>query len=288
VPSFALTTVLLLLLLPLASPAISCSEQEKGSLLQFLAGLSEHHDGLSAWRKIGTDCCYWEGVTCSADGTVIELSLASRGLEGSISPSLADLTNLWRLNLSYNSSGGLPSELLASNTIAVLDVSFNKLSQVLQQDDLISSSEPDHRSSLQVLNISSNLFAGEFPSILWESKSHLVALNASNNSFHGWMPSSFCISSPSFAMLDLCYNQFSGRIPAGLGNCSALKVLKAGHNRLTGTLPDEIFNASSLEHLSFPNNGLLGTLDGTRIVNLRNLAILDFGGNRLMERFQTR
>jgi Leucine-rich repeat (LRR) protein len=82
-------------------------------------------------------------------------------------------------------------------------------------------------------------------------------------------------------MLDLCYNQFSGRIPAGLGNCSALKVLKAGHNRLTGTLPDEIFNASSLEHLSFPNNGLLGILDGARILNLRNVAILDLGGNRL-------
>ncbi|CAL4889887.1 unnamed protein product [Urochloa decumbens] len=239
-PSFSLATVLLLMI-PLASPATSCTEKEKGSLLQFLAGLSEDNGLSASWRN-GTDCCKWEGITCSADGMVVEVSLASRGLEGSISPSLAGLTNLQRLNLSYNSfSGGLPSELLASNIIVVLD----------------------------------------FTSIMWENNSNLVVLNASNNSFQGWIPSSFCISSPSFSMLDLCYNQFSGRIPAGLGNCSALKVLMAGHNQLTGILPDELFNASSLEYLSFPNNDLLGILDGARMINLRNLAILDLGGNRL-------
>nr|CAB3445644.1 unnamed protein product [Digitaria exilis] len=135
-----------------------------GSLLRFLTGLSEDKGLATAWRN-HTDCCKWEGITCSADGMVVQVSLASRGLEGSISPSLADLTNLLHLNLSYNSfSGGLPSELLASNIIVVLDVSFNQLSRVLQQEDL-SSSVPDHRPSLQVLNISSNLFTGEFPSI---------------------------------------------------------------------------------------------------------------------------
>ncbi|TKW37921.1 hypothetical protein SEVIR_1G080800v4 [Setaria viridis] len=274
-PSIALATVLLL---SLASPATSCSEQEMSSLLQFLAGLSEHNGLSASWRN-GTDCCKWEGITCSADGMVIEIFLASRGLEGSISPSLADLSNLQRLNLSYNSfSGGLPSELLTSNIIIFLDVSFNQLSRVLQQN--LSSSVPDHR-SLQVLNISSNLFTGEFPSILWENKFNLVVLNASNNSFQGWMPSSFCISSTSFAELDLSYNQFSGSIPSGLGKCSALRVLKAGHNNLNRTLPDDLFNVSSLEYLSFPDNGLRGILDGAHMMNLRNLAILDLGGNML-------
>nr|CAB3445643.1 unnamed protein product [Digitaria exilis] len=169
-----LLLLLLLLLLSLASPATSCTEQERGSLLRFLTGLSEDN-GLSALWRNGSDCCKWEGITCSADGMVVELSLASRGLEGSVSPSLADLTNLMHLNLSYNSfSGGLPSELLASNIIVVLDVSFNHLSRVLQQEDL-RSSLPDHRPSLQVLNISSNLFTEEFPSIVWENKTfHLV------------------------------------------------------------------------------------------------------------------
>lgn len=195
----------------------------------------------------GSNCCNWEGITCDGQEAVIEISLASRGLEGRLSPSLGELTSLRHLNLSYNSfSGDLPSKLLTSRSIAVLDVSFNHFSRVLQHQQGINSSL-----SLQVLNISSNLFAGEFSPILWDKMSNLVALNASNNSFQGWIPSSFCISSLSFAVLDLTYNQFRGSIPAGLGECSALKVLRAGHSNLTGTLPDELFNASSLEHLSF-------------------------------------
>ncbi|KAF8685370.1 hypothetical protein HU200_043994 [Digitaria exilis] len=273
---FAITV----LLLSLASDARPCSDHEKSSLLRFITGLSLDGGLAMSWRRNGTaSCCSWEGIACDGDGAVIEVSLPGRGLQGSISPALGDLTGLRCLNLSHNSlSGGLPSELLASNIIVVLDVSFNQLSRVLQQEDL-SSSVPDHRPSLQVLNISSNLFTGEFPSIVWENKSNLVVLNASNNSFQGWMPSSFCISSPFFAELDLSYNQFSGSISPGLGNCSALVVLKAGHNQLSGALPDELFNVSSLEHLAFPNNYLYGALDS--VINLRNLAILDLGGNML-------
>ncbi|KQJ93384.1 hypothetical protein BRADI_3g04217v3 [Brachypodium distachyon] len=109
---------------------------------------------------------------------------------------------------------------------------------------------------------------------------NLVALNASNNSFTGKIPTHICNSSPSFAVLELCFNHFSGSIPPGIGNCSMLKVLKAGHNNLSGTLPEEIFNATSLECLSFPNNALHGVLDGPHIINLRNLSTLDLGGNR--------
>ncbi|KAK3152168.1 hypothetical protein QOZ80_2BG0155330 [Eleusine coracana subsp. coracana] len=261
--------------------ASSCTEQEKGSLLQFLAGLSQDNGLAASWRS-GSNCCKWEGITCggNGNGAVTEISLALRGLEGRLSPFLGNLTSLQHLNLSYNSfSGDLPSELLSSSSITVLDVSFNHLSRVLQHQQKHNSSVP-----LQVLNISSNHFTGEFSSILWEKKSDLVALNASNNSFHGWMPSSFCVSSLSFAVLDLCHNQFRGNIPAGLGKCSALKVLRAGHNNLNGTLPDELFNASSLEHLSFEENSLHGILDGARIINLRNLSVLNLEGNNFVGR----
>ncbi|XP_012701755.1 receptor like protein 3 [Setaria italica] len=109
---------------------------------------------------------------------------------------------------------------------------------------------------------------------------NLIALNASNNSFTGQIPTHFCNISPSFAVLQLCFNKLSGNIPPGLGDCSKLRVLKAGHNNLSGTLPDELFNATSLEHLSFPRNGLQGMLDDTHIFKLRNLAILDLGENK--------
>ncbi|KAL6629147.1 hypothetical protein ACP70R_028912 [Stipagrostis hirtigluma subsp. patula] len=268
-----------LLLIVFLPPTSSCTEQEKSSLLQFLGGISQDGGLGLLWQK-STDCCTWEGIGCGADGTVTDISLASKGLEGQVSASLGELTGLLRLNLSHNMlSGGLPLELMLSNSIIVLDVSFNRLN-----GDLPELPSPSPRRPLQVLNISSNLFTGQFPSTTWEVMNNLVALNASNNSFTGQIPSHLCSSSPTLTVITLCYNQLSGSIPPALGNCSMLKVLKAGHNKLTGPLPDELFNATSLEYLSFPNNGLHGILDGARIINLRNLLILDLGGNNFSGR----
>ncbi|XP_062218231.1 receptor-like protein 2 [Phragmites australis] len=270
---------LALLLFAFLQPTSSCTEQEKSCLLQFLAGLSQDGGLALSWQN-GTHCCTWEGVACGADGTVTDVSLTSKGLEGHISASLGELTGLLRINLSHNMlSGGLPLELMSSNSIVVLDVSFNRLNGDLRE---LPSSTPGR--PLQVFNISSNLFTGQFPSKTWEVMNSLVALNASNNSFTGQIPSHFCSSSPGLTVIALCYNQLSGSIPPELGNCSMLKVLKAGHNNLTGPLPGELFSATSLEYLSFPNNGLQGILDGARIINLRNLETLDLGGNNFTGR----
>uniref|UniRef100_A0A8R7QQQ3 Leucine-rich repeat-containing N-terminal plant-type domain-containing protein n=1 Tax=Triticum urartu TaxID=4572 RepID=A0A8R7QQQ3_TRIUA len=278
-PSFTVPPVVLFVVLHiLASPATACTEQEKHNLLRFLAGLSRDGGLATSWRDNSTNCCKWEGVVCNEDEAVTEVSLGSKGLEGCISPSLADLTSLLHVNLSYNSfSGGLLPELMSSGSIIILDVSFNQLNGPLPDlPYLVTTNRP-----LQVLNISSNQFSSKFPSATWKVMKNLIALNASNNSFTGNIPSSLCLGSPYFVLLDLCYNQLSGNIPTALGDCSKLKVLKVGHNNLSGTLPVEIFHAASLEYLSFPNNGLQGELDGAHIVKLSNIRTLDLGGNHI-------
>ncbi|XP_015689293.1 receptor-like protein 3 [Oryza brachyantha] len=265
----------IMLLLIFISPVSSCAEQESHSLLQFLAGLSQDGGLAASWQN-STGCCTWEGIICSAEGAVSEILLASRGLEGKISPSLGELTGLSRLNLSHNSlSGVLPAQLMSSGSITVLDVSFNRLNGHLPELNSSVSDQP-----LQVLNISSNRLTGEFSSTIWEKMRSLVAINASNNSFTGYIPFSFCISSPSLAMLDVSYNQFSGNIPPGIGKCTGLRMLKAGHNNISGTLPDDLFQVKSLEYLSFPKNGLQGTINGALMIKLSNLVFLDLGGNR--------
>uniref|UniRef100_A0A453NDH4 Uncharacterized protein n=1 Tax=Aegilops tauschii subsp. strangulata TaxID=200361 RepID=A0A453NDH4_AEGTS len=269
-PFLGLALVLLISLVP---PTSSCTEQEKSSLLQLLAGFSQDGGLAASWRK-DTDCCTWEGITCSPNRTVSDVLLASRGIEGSISQFLGNLTGLLRLNLSCNSlSGGLPLELVSSSSIIVLDVSFNRLTGGLSE---LPSSTPAR--PLQVVNVSSNLFTGRFPST-WEVMKSLVALNAKNNSFTGQLPTILCLSAPSFTVLELSFNEFSGNIPPGLGNCSMLKLLSAGYNNLSGTLPDDVFKVTSLEHLSLPNNWLEGALNG--IIKLKNLVSLDLGGNEL-------
>ncbi|CAL4999850.1 unnamed protein product [Urochloa decumbens] len=271
----------LVMLISLASLAYSCTEHEKSSLLQFVTDLS-HDGGLTGLWDNGTDCCKWEGITCSSGTTVTDVLLSSRSLHGHISPSLGNLTGLLRLNLSHNLlSGGLPLELVSSHSIVVLDVSFNKLNGELQE---LKSSAPMR--PMKVLNISSNFFTGHFPYTTWEVMKSLVALNASNNSFTGQIQPTFCISSPSFAVLELSYNRFSGSIPTVLGNCSMLRVLKANHNILSGTLPDELFNATSLEYLSFSSNALQGILDAMNIAKLKNLKFLILEKITSLERFQ--
>ena len=158
VPFFGLAVAVLL---SLASPASSCTEQERRSLVDFLGGLAPGiNGGLNVSWVNGTDCCKWEGIICGSDETVTDVLLASRGLKGVISPSLGNLTGLLRVNLSHNSLGGsLPTELVFSRSILVLDVSFNRLNGHLQE---LQSSNPGL--PLQVLNISSNLFTGKFPS----------------------------------------------------------------------------------------------------------------------------
>jgi Leucine-rich repeat (LRR) protein len=265
------------ILVSLVSLDASCTEQERSSLLQFVSELSQDGGLSTSWGN-ASDCCKWEGIACNSDGTITDVFLASRSLQGHISPSLGNLTGLLRLNLSNNMlSGGLPLELLSSNSILVLDVSFNQLNGDMEDLARLAPHRP-----LQVLNISSNLFTGQFTSTTWRGMVNLATLNASNNSFTGKMPTHFCSISPSFAVLELSYNRFSSAVSQGLRNCSMLRVLKAGHNNLSGSLPDELFSATSLEHLSFPDNNLNGVLDGSRIINLRNLATLDLGRNNLI------
>uniref|UniRef100_K3Z0H8 Leucine-rich repeat-containing N-terminal plant-type domain-containing protein n=1 Tax=Setaria italica TaxID=4555 RepID=K3Z0H8_SETIT len=263
-PPIHLLGLALLLLPSLPSPTSSCTKQEKVSLLRFLEGLSQDSGLTASWRN-DTNCCMWKGIICDADDAVKEISLASMSLEGRISSaSLGNLTSMLSLNLSCNSlSGDLPEELLLSRSMVVFDVSFNNLN-----GDLHKLPSTTGR-PMQVINISSNRFAGQIPSTTLESMENLVAINMSNNSFTGKIPSTICAKNHSF------------HIPVGLGSCSALRVLKAGHNKLTGTLPDELYNATSLEHLSFPNNRLQGALSPEYIVKSNNLVILDLAENEL-------
>ncbi|XP_020393969.1 tyrosine-sulfated glycopeptide receptor 1 [Zea mays] len=268
--------ILLLLLQCLCSRAGACTGEEREALLSVLADLSPPPgDGLNAsWRGGSPDCCTWDGVGCGSDGAVTRVWLPRRGLSGTISPALANLSALTHLNLSGNSLGGaFPAALLSLPSAAVVDVSYNRLSGSLP--DL---PPPVGVLPLQALDVSSNNLAGRFPSAIWAHTPSLVSLNASNNSFHGAIPS-FCASATALAVLDLSVNQLGGGIPAGFGNCSQLRVLSVGRNNLTGELPSDVFDVKPLQQLLIPSNKIQGRLDPGRIAKLSNLVSLDLSYN---------
>ncbi|KAL6195057.1 hypothetical protein ACLB2K_030679 [Fragaria x ananassa] len=80
-------------------------------------------------------------------------------------------------------------------------------------------------------------------------------------------------------VLDFSYNKFNGTISPGLGECSKLKVFRAGNNNLSGILPEDMYNVTTLEQISLPQNSLYGVLSHG-ILNLTNLAILDLHFNQ--------
>ncbi|KAA8540189.1 hypothetical protein F0562_024248 [Nyssa sinensis] len=251
----------------------SCNQLDRDSLLSFTLNISSTPSPLN-WSA-AVNCCLWEGIACDSNDRVISLWLPLRGLRGSISPSIANLSSLSRLNLSHNwLSGPLPDELFTSlNSLEIIDLSYNLLSgQLLSSDRL-----PDN---IQTVDLSSNHFNGTIQFSFLLPAQNLITLNVSNNSFAGPLPTSICINSPSVQFLDFSFNEFSDQIPQGLGGCSKLEVFRAGFNSLSGLLHHDIFNAGALQEISLPVNRLSGTI-GDGIVKLTNLRILELFGNQL-------
>uniref|UniRef100_A0A0E0E5P2 non-specific serine/threonine protein kinase n=1 Tax=Oryza meridionalis TaxID=40149 RepID=A0A0E0E5P2_9ORYZ len=274
--------LVLLLAISICGRAAACAEAERTALLSFLDEASPPAgDGILADWRGSPDCCRWDGVGCggagNGGGAVTRLSLPGRGFNGTISPSISNLTALTHLNLSGNSlTGQFPEVLFSLPNVITVDVSYNCLSGELPT--VATGATARGGLSLEVLDVSSNLLAGQFPSAIWEHTPRLVSLNASNNSFHGSIPS-LCVSCPSLAVLDLSVNVLSGVISPGFGNCSQLRVFSAGRNNLTGELPDELFDVKPLQHLQLPSNQIEGRLDQESLAKLTNLITLDLSYN---------
>ncbi|KAJ0806127.1 putative leucine-rich repeat-containing, plant-type, leucine-rich repeat domain superfamily [Helianthus annuus] len=81
-----------------------CVDKERHDLLHFKPYISQNPiDPLPTWtteEEATNDCCKWEGVTCdNQTGHVTSLDLSHGHLEGKISPSLLNLSDLNHLDL---------------------------------------------------------------------------------------------------------------------------------------------------------------------------------------------
>ncbi|CAI9757748.1 unnamed protein product [Fraxinus pennsylvanica] len=244
-------------------------------LLVFLGCAVNRSSGESFLFCIYLPWLIWEGVGCDESDRVNSLLLPSKGLVGTISPFIVNLTSLSTLNLSQNwLSGPIPDGFfMALNRLVIIDISHNRLTGQLSDSDKL-------MSTVTIVDLSSNHFYGRIQSSFLQPALNLQRFDVSNNSFSGSIPSSVCRFSHSIVHLDFSNNDFVGPILQGFGQCPNLLRLRAGFNNLSGAIPNDIYTVSALQELYLPANKLSGVIDGS-IVNLINLRNLSLYGNEL-------
>ncbi|KAG2648608.1 hypothetical protein PVAP13_1NG058300 [Panicum virgatum] len=245
------------------------------------------------------------------DGAVEAVSLPSKRLEGSVSPSLGGLASLSRLNLSGNSlSGALPWEIMSNSftgqfplwetmqSLAVLNASRNSFTGLLPS--FFCASAP----SFAVLDVSYNHFSGGIPPELG-SCSVLRVLKAGQNNLTGNLPDELftataleylsfhdnylqgvldgarLIKLSNLAVLDLGGNNFSGDIPDSICRLKRLKELRLDRNNMTGELPSTMGSCIELTTINLKNNYFTGDLHKVNFSILSNLRTLDVSWNSL-------
>jgi PKD repeat protein len=203
----------------------------------------------------GTECT-WYGVTCDAAQTTVLQLFLSDNLAGPLPTSLANLTNLQLLNLSYNRlTGSIPSQLGNLTSLTTLQLDINQLAGSIP-------SQLGNLSNLKYLVLSYNQLTGSIPSQLG-NLTNLQGLGLDHNQLTGAIPTQLG-NFTNLTNLELNNNQLTGSIPSQLGNLAHLQQLYLNANMLTGSITTSLENLTSLSDgsLNLNYNALYST-DGT-------------------------
>ncbi|KAG8097894.1 hypothetical protein GUJ93_ZPchr0013g35424 [Zizania palustris] len=162
----------------------SASDHQGDALFDMKLKLNATGNELSDWNQNQVNPCTWNSVICDSNNNVVQVTLASMGFTGVLSPRIGELEYLNVLSLPGNKiTGGIPEQ-------------FGNLS------------------SLTSLDLEDNLLAGEIPvSIGQLSKLQLLIL--SQNNLNGSIPDTVARIS-SLTDIRLAYNKLSGSIPGPL------------------------------------------------------------------------
>ncbi|XP_008227112.2 PREDICTED: receptor-like protein 12 [Prunus mume] len=186
---------------------------------------------------------------------------------GSYLAFLGNLTQIMRLDLSYNSFGGqIPwSFFLNLERLVYLNLGGNNYVGQFPEVD----SNWTLNSSLY--DFSKQQLVGPIPR-------HLTTLILYENQLNGTIPS-WLGSLPSLEGLSLASNQLSGNIIEFQSR--SLEYLYLRDNKLDGLIPRSIFELEKVTDLDLSSNKLSGTLEFEKFSKLRNLQSLNLSFNHL-------
>ncbi|GKV51899.1 hypothetical protein SLEP1_g58517 [Rubroshorea leprosula] len=207
--------------------------------------------------------------------SLVQLSLTSNRLHGSILGELGKLLNLSILRVSANNLFGVvPLAIYNLSSLIILSLAVNQLHGQIPND--IGLTLPN----LQVFFCRTNYFIGWLPVSL-SNASQLKKIGFESNNFSGLVPPNLGRLS-ALEVLALGENQLENiegddfNFLASLTNCSKLFALDLGVNRFKGHWPTSIVNLSSkLKYLSIEDNQISGRVpDGIgNLIGLAGLAL---------------
>ncbi|XP_024995618.1 probable LRR receptor-like serine/threonine-protein kinase At4g20940 [Cynara cardunculus var. scolymus] len=201
-------------------------------------------------------------------GNIQFLDLSQNRITGSIPEPMPQFLHISYLNLSHNSlNSSIPRVITQFPRLTVLDLGFNQLDGLfptalmslltlqelhLQNNKLVGNllfpSSYSNESKIRVLDLSHNLFSGNFPGG-FGFLTRLQVLSLAGNSFSGSLPFSKG-EITSLVSLDISGNHFVGQLSKNLPD--TLQSFNASYNDLSGVVPKNLrkFPRSSF----FPGN----------------------------------
>nr|XP_043620331.1 probable LRR receptor-like serine/threonine-protein kinase At3g47570 [Erigeron canadensis] len=241
------------------------------ALLAIKSTITDPQNVLESWNT-SLHFCQWQGVTCGRrHPRVTELNLGSRGIVGSFSPHIGNLSFL-RVNILENNTfkGAIPPQL----------GNLFRLQKLILNDNYFEGEVPAALSNctrLDELRLSRNKLVGKLPQ-QFSSLVNLRFIAFRDNDFTGGIPS-FLANLTSLEFIYGVGNPLGGSIPRDLDKLYKLQVITFSVTQLHGMIPPSLYNLTSLRVISFTNNEIIGDLPKDIGLQLPNLEFFQITAN---------
>ncbi|KAL3504928.1 hypothetical protein ACH5RR_034769 [Cinchona calisaya] len=285
-------------------------EEERRALLQLKDSLNYPNGSALENEWVGNDFCAWDGITCGSNLHVRYIFLLNRrelglGIWYPNATLLSHFENLESLDLSHNYIGSwiMPEGICRLQKLKTLSLYGNLIQGGIHPC-------LSKMTSLVYLDLSFNLFQGNFPSFIFSNLTSLDTLLISNNKFDGTL--SFAIFAnlsnlryidlsnndlmvntespswfPSFQLMFLnlrnCHlNKDQGRVvPSFISYQTGIVQVYLAHNALQGALPSWLLYNTTDGVLSLRGNSFRGGIPLSSGFETSRLQLLDISDNRL-------
>ncbi|KAI4390049.1 hypothetical protein MLD38_002204 [Melastoma candidum] len=278
-------------------PCVYSIDAQGQALLSWKNGLNGSTQALTSWTATDPNPCGWFGVRCDSHGEVIEISLKSVDLQGTLPSNLQPLKSLQGLDLSSaNISGMIPKEFGDYKELRFVDLSNNSISGEIPvelcglgnlQSLSVSSNfleggiltEMGNLSSLTYLTLFDNQLSGRIPKSIGEMKRLQVFRAGGNTNISGEVPWEIGNCSD-LVMPGLAETSVSGNLPSSIGVLKNIQTIAIYTTQLSGSIPDEIGNCTELQKLYLYQNTITGLIPD-ELGSCGELTVIDLSENLL-------